>query len=156
MTKGTPQFVKLPPLTVVSAHSAINHLYLIRLSRCSLVAILTLFILRKSVCQVTNYSSLFICNVKSLSSLILAGGPGETCTTIIIDPHHVLVGYDRKTYDAKSYDDCLTQCFTAKEIQCRAGQYYSDVHVHLYVQTNVNYLIYLSLVLRLDQLKIVY
>lgn len=49
------------------------------------------------------------------------------CSTIILDPHHVLVGYNRKTVDAKSYEDCLAQCLAAKDFKCNSGQYYSDV-----------------------------
>lgn len=52
-----------------------------------------------------------------------------TCTAIVLDPHHLIVGYNRKTVDASSYDQCLQQCLTAKQqfqFTCNSGQYYAD------------------------------
>jgi len=49
------------------------------------------------------------------------------CSSIVLDPHHVLVGQNRKTVDAKSYDDCLGQCLKTTEFKCKSGQYYADV-----------------------------
>uniref|UniRef100_A0A915JX69 Apple domain-containing protein n=1 Tax=Romanomermis culicivorax TaxID=13658 RepID=A0A915JX69_ROMCU len=49
------------------------------------------------------------------------------CPSIVLDPHHVIVGQNRKTVDASSYDQCLQQCLQTTEFKCKSGQYYADV-----------------------------
>lgn len=51
------------------------------------------------------------------------------CTSILMDPKHMLVGFNSKTLDSPSYSDCLQQCINAQAsfgFQCSSGMYYSD------------------------------
>jgi hypothetical protein len=51
------------------------------------------------------------------------------CGAVILDPRHLLVGFNRKTVDAASYDQCLQQCLSAKQnfqFTCNSGQFYPD------------------------------
>lgn len=59
-----------------------------------------------------------------------SGPDASACKTILMDPKHMLVGYNTKPVDSSSFSECLTACLNAQAnfgFKCASAAYYSDV-----------------------------